>query len=223
MARSSCLAALALLAFASPAVAGSVSVVQDGQVRFEAFPGEDNVVRLARPENQLEVSDRAGNLRAEKGCERVLPRRAVCDGYLPTVLCGDGTDRVEDPWRDTFVDASCERVRTYGEGTSVRDSLTVLAHPVAVGPASATFRIRWPLRSINDFGEYSPCDGVVFVGQDDRMLGRRGYSHGANGRTFLVRVPLHGLLAGAVDVGIEAHTPDGEPDIHARWVIALLA
>src|SRR4051812_24102724 len=124
MVRSSVLTAFVVLALAPSAQAGTVSVA-DGRVRFEAAPGEQNVVGLARVEGGLEISDSGADLLAGEGCTQERPRRAVCAGEGLIALCGDGYDRVDDPDASTFVDAGCEALR-FGNG------LTVRSHPVKV-------------------------------------------------------------------------------------------
>jgi hypothetical protein len=215
MPRSGRIAVFALLVLAPTAHAGTVSVA-DGRVRFEAAPGERNVVRLGEVDGQVEVSDRAGGLVAGDGCRLVLPRRALCAGDGAVMLCGDGDrDRVENPGKDVFVDASCERVRFYEGYPSVRNSLTVLSHPVRTTARSATFWIRCQQTSDNDFGEYNDCDGSMLVSDAARRLGARGFASRATGSTFPVTVPLASRPDDAVVVGIEL------PGYHARWSVVL--
>ena len=222
MPRSLVLAAFAVLALAPSAHAGSASVA-DGRVRFEAAPGEDNVVRLARVDGGLELSDRAGGLVAGEGCTQVLPRRVVCDGEGLIALCGDGRDRIEDPTKTTFVDRSCERVRFYADGSkTVRNSLTVLSHPVEVTPRSAVFRIRCAQSSDNDFGEYNSCSGAMSLSSGGERLGVRGFFSRGPGDTFRVRIPLEEMPGDAVVAGIDI--PDYDYDgttFRGRWSLLL--
>ena len=222
MSRSCALALLSSLALAPAADAATASVA-DGRVRFEAAPGEDNVVRLAHAGRGLELSDRAGNLRAGEGCTQVLPRRVVCDGEGLIALCGDGRDRVEDPDKTTFVDRSCERVRFYADaGRTVRNSLTVLSHPVETGPGSAVFRIRCAQSSDNDFGEYNSCAGAMSLSSGGERLGVRGFSSREPGDTFRVRVPLSETPGDAVVAGIDIRDYDYDgTTFRARWSLLL--
>ena len=219
----SLLAGALLALLLAPAAHAATASVADGRVRFEAAPGEDNVLRLARVAEGLELSDRAGGLVAGEGCTQVLPRRVVCEGEGLVALCGDGRDRVEDPTKTTFVDRSCERVRFYDPNSrTVRNSLTVLSHPVETGPRSAVFRIRCAQSSDNDFGEYNSCAGAMSLTAAGERLGVRGFTSRAPGETFRVRIPLAETPDDAVVAGIDipGYDYDGST-FRARWSLLL--
>jgi hypothetical protein len=219
----SLLAGAFLALLLAPSARAATASVADGRVRFEAAPGEANVLRIARADGGLELSDRAGGLVAGEGCTQILPRRVVCDGEGLVALCGDGRDRIEDPTKTTFVDRSCERVRFHAAGSrTVRNSLTVLAHPVSTTARSATFRIRCAQSSDNDFGEYNSCSGAMSLSAGGRRLGARGFSSRGPGDTFRVRVPLAETPGDAVVAGIDIPDYDYEgTTFRARWSLLL--
>lgn len=191
MLRSSLLALAALLVVGAPARAAIVSVPDaGGPAVFFDEAGTDDAVRAQVTDAGLRVYDAIEpRVRAGDGCSPVSAHTVLCPGATRLrAFCGRGFDTVVRPDRTTFVGAGCESVSFVDQ-----EPLALHAHALSVAAKGVWFRLSCPDYSVNDFGEWSPCQGRIRLWRDGKLLALGRFDvERESGRNVLARLTTAG-------------------------------